>query len=217
MTRFLQPLLFTLALLLPLFSSHAEDKSAVDAFVAGKHYEVLPAPVRTADPDKIEVAEFFWYGCPHCYHFEPSIVAWLKTTAADVNFVQVPAIWHPDMTLHAKMFYTAQELHKLPELHEAFFTAMQVGKMKLNTPEEISKLFVERGVSADEFNKTFNSFGIDSMVKQAQAKANGSKISGTPEIVVNGKYRVSAKLAGSQPNMLKVVDFLIDKERREKK
>lgn len=216
MIRFFQPLAFALALL-PLFSCHAEDEPAAPAFVAGTHYEVLATPVRTADPGKIEVAEFFWYGCPHCYHFEPSITAWLKTKEKDVTFVQVPAIWHPDMVLHAKMFYTAQQLNKLPELHEAFFTAMQVGKMKLSSPEEISKLFIERGVSADEFNKTFNSFGTDSMVKQAQAKANGSKISGTPEIIVNGKYRVSAKLAGSQPNMLKVVDFLVEKERREKK
>lgn len=216
MPRFLQPLLFALALF-PLFSCHAEDKPAPQTFVAGTHYEVLATPVRTADPDKIEVAEFFWYGCPHCYHFEPNITVWLKAKAKDVNFVQVPAIWHPDMELHAKMFYTAQQLNKLAQLHETFFTAMQVGKMKLNTPEEISKLFIEQGVSAEEFNKTFNSFGTDSMVKQAQARANGSKISGTPEMVVNGKYRVSAKLAGSQPNMLKVVDFLVEKERRERK
>jgi thiol:disulfide interchange protein DsbA len=216
MNRLFQHLLLALALL-PFFSAQAEDKSAKEGFVAGTHYEVLATPVRTADPDKIEVAEFFWYGCPHCYHFEPSITAWKKTKADDVNFVQVPAIWHPDMTLHAKMFYTAQQLNKLPELHEAFFTAMQVGKLKLNTPDEIQKMFVERGVSADEFKKMFNSFGTDSMVKQAQAKASGSKVSGTPEIVVNGKYRISAKLAGSQPGMLKVVDFLVEKERKEKK
>lgn len=216
MIKLLQPLLFTLALL-PLFSCHAEDAPATEAFVAGKHYEVLATPVRTADPDKIEVAEFFWYGCPHCYHFEPSITAWLKTKADDVDFVPVPAIWHADMALHAKMFYTAQQLNKMSELHDAFFTAMQVGKMKLNTQDDIQKMFVERGISADEFNKTFNSFGTDSMVKQALAKANGSKISGTPEMVVNGKYRVSAKLAGSQPGMLKVVDFLIEKERKTKK
>jgi thiol:disulfide interchange protein DsbA len=214
--KLLQPLFFTLALL-PLFSCHADDKPAADTYVAGTHYEVLTTPVRTADPGKIEVAEFFWYGCPHCYHFEPSITAWLKTKAADVDFVRVPAIWHPDMELHAKMFYTAQQLGKLPVLHDAFFTAMQVGKMKLNTPDEIQKMFVEQGVSAEAFNKTFNSFGTDAMVKQALAKANGSKISGTPEMVVNGKYRVSAKQAGSQPNMLKVVDFLVEKERNAKK
>jgi len=216
MTRFLQPLLFALAML-QIFSSHGEDKPVKENFMAGEHYVVLAAPVRTANPDKIEVAEFFWYGCHHCYHFEPSITAWLKTKANDVDFVRIPAIWHADMTLHAKMFYTAQQLNKLPELHEAFFTAMQVGKMKLNSADQIQKMFVERGVSADEFNKMFNSFGTDSMVKQAQAKANGSKISGTPEMVVNGKYRVSARLAGSQAGMLKVVDFLVDKERREKK
>jgi len=216
MIRIFQPLLLTLVLF-SFSSTQADSGSTKEAFVAGKHYEVLPTPVRTSDPDKIEVAEFFWYGCPHCYHFEPSLVSWLKTKADDVHFVQVPAIWHPDMALHAKMFYTALQLNKLSELHEAFFTAMQVGKLKLNTPDDIEKMFVERGVSAEDFKKMFNSFGTDSMVKQAQAKANGSKISGTPEMVVNGKYRVSAKLAGSQPNMLKVVDFLVEKERATKK
>lgn len=216
MKRFFHSFLLIIGILPAIATCHAEDKAAKDAFVAGTHYEVLSTSIRTADPSKIEVAEFFWYGCPHCYHFEPNIQAWLKTKAKDVNFVQVPAMWHPDMELHAKMFFTAQQLNKLPELHEKFFNAMQVGKMKLNNKEEIGKLFSEQGVSAEAFNKTFDSFGTDSLVKQAQAKATGAKITGTPEILVNGKYRVSGKLAGSQSNMFKVVDFLVEKERAAK-
>lgn len=218
MKYFFQPLLLILGLL-PLVAAcdGGGSPAAKEAYQAGTHYEVLSTPLRTADPDKIEVTEFFWYGCGHCYHFEPNITAWLKKLPGDVNFVRIPAIWHPDMELHAKMFYAAQSLNKLPELHEAFFTAMQVGKMPLDNREAISKIFESKGVSAENFSKAFDSFGTDSLVKQGQAKAAGAKITGTPEILVNGKYRVSSKLAGSQPNMLKVADFLVEKERQAKK
>lgn len=213
--RFSQILLFVSALL-PLLAC-ADEKSAAPAYVAGKHYEVLPTPIPLVEAGKIEVAEFFWYGCVHCYHFEPSVAAWLKKLPKDVNFVRVPAVWHPDMAMHARMYYAAQQLNKLDEMHDGFFNAMQVGKMKLNSREEIAKLFAEKGVSSELFAKTFDSFGTDSMVKQAQAKATGAKISGTPELVVNGKYRISSRGAGSQAEMLKVADFLIAQERAAKK
>ncbi len=212
----LRSLLFLFALL-PVFSCYAEEKPMLEPFIAGTHYEVLPAPVRTEDPNKIEVAEFFWYGCSHCYEFEPSVNAWSKKVAKDVNFVRVPVTFFGDSAVqHAKMYYTAKQLNKLDKLHESFFTAMHVGKQTLANKDEIGKLFLQQGVDMNTFKKTFDSFSTDSLTKLAQAKTNGSKITGTPEVVVNGKYRVSTRLAGSFPQMLKVVDFLIEKERKAK-
>lgn len=222
MKKLLYPLLFVIALF-PLLSCHAENKDEAVAYLAGTHYEVLPTPVRTTDLSKIEVAEFFWYGCPHCYHFEPSLAAWKKGLPKDVSFVRVPAIWHTDMESHAKMFYAAEQLGKLDELHDDFFTAMQLGKMKLVDKQEIAGLFAKRGVSEEAFSKAFDSFGVSAQVKQAQSKAGGSRISGTPELVVNGKYRISTRFASdhgakmSLAEMLKVADFLVQKERDAKK
>jgi thiol:disulfide interchange protein DsbA len=182
-------------------------------YVAGKHYVVLEAPVRTGDATKIEVTEVFWYGCGHCYAFEPLLEKWSKALPADVVLLRSPAIWHPTMELHARAFYTAKALNVLETLHPALFEAMNVGKNKLGTEDDIKKIFTAHGVDGELFGKTFNSFGVGSAVGQADARQRGYKISGTPEIVVEGKYRVSASQAGSHEAMLAVVDHLIATER----
>jgi thiol:disulfide interchange protein DsbA len=222
MLRIMKPILLIIMASLPLLSCHADEKEASSAtlakeYVAGTDYEVLDEPLHTPDPAKIQVLEFFWYGCIHCYHFEPSVQAWQKTIPTDVDFEYVPAIWQPVMELHAKMHYAAEQLGKLDAMHDAFFTAMQVGKMRLASEDEIATLFEQQGIDRQTFSKAFNSFGVDSQVKQAKAKAAGAGITGTPEMVVNGKYRVSSRMTGSQAEMLKVVDFLVKKERKAKK
>jgi thiol:disulfide interchange protein DsbA len=182
-------------------------------YVAGKHYTVLDVPVRTGDASKIEVTEVFWYGCGHCYAFEPLLEKWSKTLPADVVLVRSPAIWHPTMELHARAYYTAKALNVLDPLHQALFDAMNIGHDKLATEDDIKKIFTAHGVDGDTFSKTFNSFGVGSAVGQADARQRGYKITGTPEIVVEGKYRVSASLAGGHEAMLAVIDHLIATER----
>lgn len=185
--------------------------SATD-YVAGKHYLVLDEPVRT-DASKIEVTEVFWYGCGHCYSFEPQLEKWSKTLPADVVLLRSPAIWHPTMELHARAYYTAKALNVLDPLHRALFDAMNVDQNKLGTEGDIKKVFTAHGVDGDAFSKTFNSFGVGSAVGQADARQRSYKITGTPEIVVQGKYRVSARLAGNHEAMLAVIDHLIALER----
>jgi thiol:disulfide interchange protein DsbA len=186
--------------------------SAAD-YIAGKHYLVLDEPVRTGDASKIEVTEVFWYGCGHCYSFEPLLEKWSKTLPADVVLVRSPAIWHPTMELHARAYYTAKALNVLDPLHRALFDAMNVDQNKLGTEGDIKKIFTAHGVDGDAFSKTFNSFGVGSAVGQADARQRSYKITGTPEIVVEGKYRVSARQAGSHEAMLAVIDHLIAVER----
>lgn len=182
-------------------------------YVEGENYDLISPAVRTADPARIEVVEFFWYGCGHCYNFEPLITAWKKTLADDVDFHGSPAIWNKPMELHARAFYTAQVLGVFDTMHPALFQAMNVDHKKLANEDEIQALFVANGVAAEDFSKAFNSFGVSSQVKQAAARAKAAKITGTPALMVDGKYHVSTRKAGSQADMLKVSDFLIEKER----
>lgn len=182
-------------------------------YVAGKHYTVLDEPVRTGDASKIEVTEVFWYGCGHCYSFEPLLEKWRKTLPADVVLLRSPAIWHPTMELHARAYYAAKALNVLDALHPALFDAMNIGHDKLATEDDIKKIFTAHGVDGDTFSKTFNSFGVGSAVGQADARQRSYKVTGTPEIVVEGKYRVSASQAGGHEAMLAVVDHLIATER----
>lgn len=201
-----------LGLLLPLALS-ASNTYAADTYTAGKHYEVLETPVRTSDPKRIEVAEVFWYGCSHCFTFEPMVSTWASQLPEDVNFIHSPAIWHKNMELHARAYYTAKALKVLDPVHMTIFNAMNLKKNKLANKEAIGKIFVGQGVGLDKFNKAFDSFGVVSATKQADARQRSYGIKGTPEMVVNGKYRLSAKMAGSQQGMLKVADYLVALER----
>jgi len=211
----LKNLLLSLSLLLiaPLL---ATAQTAGGSYVEGEDYELVAPPVRTANPDKIEVVEFFWYGCHHCYNFEPVIEPWKKTLAGDVEFRGSPAMWAPVMELHAKAYYTAEVLGILDTMTPVLFKAMNVDGKKLEAEADIQELFVANGVSAEAFSKAFESFGVSSQVKQAAARARAAKITGTPSLMVNGKYNVSTRRAGTQADMLKVADFLIEKERQER-
>ena len=206
----MKKLLLALGLLalVPL-AACAQDAS----FEEGTHYDIVSPALRARSADKIEIVEFFWYGCGHCYNFEPLLTQWKKTLAEDVDFIPSPAVWNAPMGLHAQAFYTAQALGVMDKLNPALFAAMNVDRKRLGSEAEIQQVFEANGVSAQDFAKTFSSFGVTSQVRQADARARSSQITGTPEMVVAGKYRISTRKAGTQANMLKIADFLIAKER----
>lgn len=181
-------------------------------YVEGEHYELISPEVRGAT-GKIEVTEFFWYGCGHCYNFEPVITQWKKSLAEDVVVIGSPAMWNGPMEIHAQAFYTAEVLGVLEQVHMPLFQALNIDRKRLDSEDEIGDLFAANGVSREDFEKVFNSFGVSSQVRQANARARTARISGTPELMVAGKYRISTRGAGSQANMLKVADYLIQKER----
>lgn len=178
----------------------------------GTHYDVIKPAVRVGASDEVVVTEFFWYGCGHCYTFEPLLEVWQKTLPEGVTLQGSPAMWNGAMQLHAKAYYVAEALGVMDTLHPAIFNAMHVQRLRLGTPGSVRELFVANGVSGEDFDKAFDSFGINSQVRQADARARSAKITGTPSLMVNGKYLISASKAGSQANMLKVADFLIQKE-----
>lgn len=200
-------------------------------FKAGQHYQVLPQAVSQDDNSKIEVTELFWYGCGHCYHFEAPLKKWTKTMPADVTLKKIPAIWQPVMEIHARMFYVAEALGVLDQLHDPIFNAIAQQRKMFATRDgrdwkaddaAIAALFDQNGADGAKAVKLMNSFAINSKVKQGQAKQRAYQITGTPEMVVAGKYRVSTSMPGlkgksnGQQMMLEVVDFLVEKERAEK-
>jgi thiol:disulfide interchange protein DsbA len=183
-------------------------------YTAGKEYEVLANPQPTSSGDKIEVVELFWYGCPHCYRLEPYIEKWQAGKAEDVEFVQMPAIIGPPWELLAKAFYTAEFLDVKDKVHPALFDAIHKDHKKLNSEAAVQALFVAQGVSEADFRNTFNSFAVSVKINNARLMTKRYAISGVPTIIVNGKYNTSGSLAGSNENIIKVMDYLIDQERQ---
>ncbi|MDG0979382.1 MAG: thiol:disulfide interchange protein DsbA/DsbL [Halieaceae bacterium] len=185
-----------------------------DNYKEGEHYDLVVPPFRTANPDKVEVREFFWYGCGHCYSFEPLLAAYKKNLASDADFQPSPAIWNGTMKFHAQVFFAIEALGLGDTMHKAIFQAMHVDRNPLSTEGQVERFFESQGVSEKDFNKAFKSFGVGSQVTKAEAVMRQAAISGTPELVVNGKYRISTRKAGSQANMLKIADALVERERR---
>ncbi len=187
----------------------------VEKYIAGQHYEVLPDPADTLDASKIEVMEVFWYGCSHCYDFEPLIKAWKKTIADDVVFARTPAMWDGAgiMRHHGTVYYTAEALGVLEAVHGELFELLADNR-QLVDQEAFAKVFARHGIAREDYLSTFAAFGTKGKVSKAEKRARQHyRIQGTPEIIVNGKYRISAREAGGQAGMLAVVDFLIKKER----
>ncbi|MBT8138794.1 MAG: thiol:disulfide interchange protein DsbA/DsbL [Gammaproteobacteria bacterium] len=183
-------------------------------FIAGTHYEVLPSPVKVAGDDKIEVMEIFWYGCGHCETFEPLLASWEKRAAEDVVLLRTPAVWQKSMRSHAALYYVAAALDAPHQLHTDLF-ALLVKNRALNDEKKFAEVFAKHGISEEKFGKLFKSFGITTKVNQGEKRLRKNyRAQGTPELIVNGKYRVGTRSAGGQAKMLEVVDFLIQQERK---
>ena len=200
-----------MALLLPVFLASA---ALAEGYTEGKQYKALANPQPTSNPDKIEVVELFWYGCPHCYRLEPYIAEWRAGKADDVEFIQMPAIIGPPWELLAKAFYTAEFLGVEDKIHMALLEAIHVDKKKFNNADDVQAFFVAQGVPEQDFKKTFNSFAVSVKVNNARLMTKRYAITGVPTIIVNGKYSTSGSLACSNDNIIKVVNYLVDQERQ---
>lgn len=197
-------------------ASAAENPAA---FVEGTHYERIDVPVETGleneSPARVEVVEVFSYMCIHCYSFDPVLQRWEENMPEQAVFNRVPAVFSDDWALMARAFYTAEILGISKEMHEPLFNAIHVKRMNLRNEDQMASLFSEAGaISKEAFTKAYDSFFVRSRVMQAQAKSRAYGITGVPTMIVNGKYRVDGRMAGSNQGMLDVVDFLVEQERR---
>ncbi len=180
--------------------------------VAAKGYKDLSAVQPTQDASKVEVREFFWYGCPHCYKLEPYMDKWQKNLPENVDFIRQPAVFNAQWGHHAKAYFTAEYLGVVDKVHADFFHAIQVKDKALATEADLAEFFVAHGVSKGDFTAAFNSFNVDSQMRKAKAMGPKYGITGVPAVIVNGKYLVSARTAGSNEKMITVINQLIAQE-----
>ena len=182
-----------------------------EVFKAGQHYKQLSQQSTAVDGD-VEVLEFFWYGCPHCYTFEPYIKSWKKTKPANVKFVRLPAIFRPDWEVQAKSYYALQLMGEIENIHGKIFEVINKDKKRLNTVELMADFVEKNGVNRQRFIKEYNSFAVDGMIRKVKKQQKVHQIQGVPSVVINGKYLISGSMAGSYDNMIKIMNYLIEKE-----
>ncbi len=190
---------------------------AAGPYIEGEHYTRLGDKVRTVNPKKIEVVEVFSYDCPHCLAFEPLIQPWKKQLPDSVVFVPMQALWDSYRDKLARTLLTARALKVEDKVHAAIYNAIQPPgqRGRVINDDQIKSIFKVNGIDETKFDKTFNSFGINSQINQHRAKINGYKINSTPQLVINGEYVVSPTNSIDHKAMLDIADYLIAKVRAE--
>ncbi len=185
-------------------------------FVEGQQYARVspPQPVQ-APTGKVEVIEFFWYGCPHCFQFEPLLDTWLKRLPPDVAFRRVPAAFREvPFVAHQRIYYSLEALGLVEQLHKRVFNAIHVERQRLDNPDEIAAFMQKEGVDKAKFLDVYNSFSVQTKQRQAKALAEAYRIDGVPAMGVNGQYYTSGARTGGLEQMLATVDYLVQRSRK---
>lgn len=194
---------FWVMLLLPLTTT-----ADVGGFSEGFDYERLDTPLSSSG-DSVEVLEFFFYGCPHCYRFEPVVEHFKRSKASYVTFRQVPAIFAPNWEPWARAFYALEELGELDRLHPIIFRTLHIERQRIYSRDEIINYLASKGIDRKAFVNAYDySFSVDSQVREAKRLTKASGIEGVPAVVIAGKYRTSGSLAGSYRRVLEVMNGL---------
>jgi len=176
--------------------------SLVRAQQAANAYTTLPSALPLEIPGKIEVVEFFWYGCIHCYNLEPALEAWLPKLPADAYFRRIPAVFNERWAVDATIFYSFEALGLLDKLHRPFFDAIHKDRLRTDNPEALIEWLTKKGVDPKKFDATMKSFGVQSKTKRASQMTGASRIDGTPAMMVQGRYTISTEQGGSGEGML---------------
>ena len=205
-----------LILMVVFFALFSGFAVADEAFDEGIDYELIEPAQPTDDPSRIEVVEIFWYGCPHCYHFEPTLETWVKSIPKDVDFYRLPAVFNDQWEVHARAYFTADILDVLEHSHGALFHALHGEKKNINTVGKLAAFYAAYGVDESLFKKTYNSFVVNTKVARTKEMVQRYGVTGVPAMVVEGKYLITGSMAKSYGNMLKIIDYLVEKERKAK-
>ncbi|OFZ88366.1 MAG: hypothetical protein A3F74_13910 [Betaproteobacteria bacterium RIFCSPLOWO2_12_FULL_62_58] len=201
-----------LAAALALFFSAG---TAAAQAVAGKDYRLLNPQQPTDSGKKVEVLEFFWYGCPHCSSLQPSLRAWLKRKPADVEFKRVPAVFQDSWVPLTKAYYTIEAMGLVDKLHHDVFSAIHEQKIRLQDTTVLFDWAAKRGVDRQKFIDTYNSFAVQSRAQRSVDMTRNYDISGTPALVVDGRYLTAPSMTLNPDNSInyerffRVVDELV--------
>ena len=181
----------------------------------GKQYVRLSQPLPAAGGGKIEVIEFFWYGCPHCNDFEPMLDAWAKKLPADVLFRRVPVAFRDEpFGSHQRIYYALEAMNQIDAMHRKVFYAIHNDRQRLDKPADIADFMAKNGLDGAKFLDVFNSFSVQTKARQAKQLAESYKIDGVPALGIQGRFYTSGTLAGSTDKALQVTDFLVQQIRK---
>jgi thiol:disulfide interchange protein DsbA len=184
---------------------------------AGIDYRVLDPAQPTETGAKIEVLEFFWYGCPHCYAFEPPLSAWIRTLPADVGYRRLPAQFNPTWAQHAKLFYALESLGQVERLHKRTFDTIHLERRSLVQEGDMTEWAVANGIDRARFIAALGSPEVATRMSLARQSLINYRIDGVPAMALNGRYLTAPSIVGSHEACLQVLDYLIDEERRRKR
>jgi thiol:disulfide interchange protein DsbA len=201
-----------------LFALVAALLIAAPALAQGQYQytELKPPQPTETDAKKIEVVEFFWYGCPHCYNLEPYIERWLKSAPPDVQFRRIPAVFNQRWGHDAAIYYTFEALGLAGKLHRPFFDAIHRDRLDTSNEQAMSQWLQKEGVDPKKFMETMKSFSVQSKTRRAVQLTTGYKIDGTPAMAVQGRYTISADQGRSQQGLLDTVNYLVEQVRKGK-
>ena len=179
-------------------------------YVEGEHYQSIPIPVGSQEASATEVVEIFSYGCVHCYNFDAYVEIWREENDSKVRFERLPAVFTPEF---ARAFYAAVILDVVDQVHTPIFNAIHIERKDMRRKELLAEVFKRYGgVPEEDFLSVYDSFAVRSKIQQAQARVAAYRVTGIPTMVVSGKYRTNGRMAGSNNEMLEVVDYLVEIE-----
>ncbi|MFL6624065.1 MAG: thiol:disulfide interchange protein DsbA/DsbL [Sulfurifustaceae bacterium] len=187
----------------------------VQALQKGRDYVALPKPQPVETGNKIEVREFFWYGCPHCYALEPALAKWLKQKPANVEFIRTPAT-APNWLLHAQAYYAFASLGATERTHAALFRAIHQENRRLNSEDALADFAKQQGIDPAKFREAFNSFGVRMNVEKAKRVNEAYEVTSVPMLAVDGKYLTSASMVGSEEGLIPALDQLVQQAAKER-
>ena len=193
----------------PLASAFSEA-----ALAQSGDYSTLPNALPVENPGKVEIAEFFWYGCIHCYNLEPLLEGWIPKLPQDVQFRRVPAVFNERWALDASIYYAFEALGLVDKLHRPLFDAIHKDRLKTDNPAALNEWLTRQGVDPKKFDATMKSFGVQSRVKRAIQVTSASRIEGTPALMVHGRYTISAEQGRTREGLIAAAERLIPVARK---
>lgn len=200
-----------------LFVAGAEiSQAASDEWITGKDYDELSNQTPKSNGGTVEVIEFFWYACPHCYRLEPQLESWLKAKPNYVAFKRIPITWDPRYVAHARLYFVLASLNRLDLSPDVFSTIHNdrnflLGSTEEQTYEQQSKFVGAHGVQASDFLRAYHSPLVEANLQQARDFMDKYGISHVPTFVIAGRYRTTAQQVGGELNLLPVVDLLVQR------
>lgn len=188
---------------------------SLPALAQANGYQLINPPQNTSSPDKVEVLEFFWLGCPHCYSLEPDMLAWQADMPENTVLVREAPPLNPSWEQHSRGFYAARALGIEEPFVHAMFEAIHEKGERMRKPGDIAELAATLGVDEDKFLSTMKSFTVETALRRSVQLAQGAGITGVPSIMINGKYLTGASLAGGNAGVIDVINRMVAIEQAE--